>query len=132
MSDPLANVLKMMSSSMQANTKRLRVAAENMANAKSADYTPKNIEFKTKVDPRTKDSTLTVKRIYADDKRIKDVYDPLHPNANKDGYVRMPDIDPLTEMMNIEQTKRDYSMAMRVHEVVTDIQHKTLKLINAR
>ncbi|MBX9697320.1 MAG: hypothetical protein K2X53_04460 [Alphaproteobacteria bacterium] len=132
MADSLNNIQKMMASSMEANSKRLRVAAENMANAKSADYTPKSIEFKTRVDPRTKENTLVVKRVYEDQKLMKDEYNPNHPQANESGYVRMPDIDPLTEMMNIEQTRRDYSMAMKVHEVVTDIQHKTIKLINAR
>lgn len=132
MANSLSNIQKMMASSMEANSKRLRVSAENMANAKSADYTPKNIEFKTKVDRRTKENTLIVKRVYEDKKLIKDEYNPNHPKADENGYVRMPDIDPLTEMMNIEQTRRDYSMAMKVHEVVTDIQHKTIKLINAR
>lgn len=132
MADTLKSILNMMASSMDANAKRLRVAAENMANSKSANYVPKNIEFKTRVDPRTKENKLEVKNIYEDKTRMKDEYNPSHPYANDEGYVRMPDIDPLTEMMNIEQTKRDYSMAMKVHEVVTDIEHKTIKLINAR
>jgi len=71
---------------------------------------------------------VRVARIIEDNTPFKRVYDPGHPDADEDGYVEMPNVDVLTEMINMISATRSYeanvtsinttkSMAMKALEI---------------
>lgn len=127
--DSLKNVGKMAAQAMDANAQRVQVAAENMANAKSPNYVPKSVTFQSKLDRKTGIDMVEVKSVKGNPDRVKQVYDPDHPLKNAEGFVTMPDTDPLIELMNLNQAKHDIERLMKVHEATTDLQHKRIRLM---
>ncbi len=53
-------------------------------------------------------SGVKVSQITEDDEPFKLVYNPNHPDANDDGYVEMPNVDPLKEMVDMMSATRSY------------------------
>ena len=128
--DTLARAQRTLSDAMKANNVRLRVASENMANNKTADYAPKKIEMKTKKDPKTKAVSVAVKSIIQDKNQMMKVYDPTHPKADGQGRVNMPKLDPLMTMMDMHQAKLDNERAMKSYQMTTDMRQRTLQMMN--
>ena len=101
---------------MKAQSNRVRVIAENMANASTASQTPggdpytrKIITFKNEMDRNAGMDLVDVDKIEDDKKRpfvLK--YNPEHPGADAKGYVKMPNIDPIIETMDMREAQRTY------------------------
>ena len=101
-------------SGMRAQTARMRIAAENVANANSTGETPGAEPFRRRI-PLLESTTLTsgaegVKVMGAanDMSAFRREYNPSHPAAGPDGYVQMPNVDPLVEMMDLRDASRAY------------------------
>lgn len=115
MSD-LYNAMTISASGMKAQSTRVRVISENLANASSAAPTPNEdpytrqvITFKNKLDREMDLRKVEVDRI--DEKRNRPFpvkYMPDHPGADENGYVRMPNVDPLIETMDMQEAQRSY------------------------
>jgi len=108
-------------SGMKAQAQRLRVISENLANADSAatsaDGTPyrrKLITFKDEIDRQTGINGVKVDKVRPDTSDFVKKYDPRHPAADKDGYVMMPNVNPLIEMMDMREAQRSYEANMNV------------------
>ena len=129
MSDSLGNVMKMASKSIEAAQLRMRVAAENMANSKSADYVPKSIEFRAKWDKKNKVTIVEAKKIHAHKDRVSQVYDPTHPQANQEGLVTLPKLDPIIALMDLQESRHSHERAMKVYEAATDLKQKMIRLM---
>lgn len=127
----LKSAQKVAADSLRANEVLNRVAAENMANAQSSGYTPKSVFVAPRHDRLTKTDSVRIKKIKKNKKKLIEKYDPNHPKANEKGYVMMPDINPLVELMNIQFTKQRSERALKVYEIATDLRHKTIGLISA-
>lgn len=112
----LFDAMSISSSGMRAQSTRLRVISENIANASTAatapgenPYTRRNITFKNVLDRELGVDTVRVDRISNDTKRPYPVkYMPDHPGADENGYVKMPNVDPLIEMMDMKEAQRSY------------------------
>ncbi|MFN7710339.1 MAG: hypothetical protein ACK5O7_05225 [Holosporales bacterium] len=128
--DALMKVQMIASRAMQAYEKRMEVGMGNMANAQSVGYVPKGVSFQATVDRATGVEVVKANRPQAQPNRVRQQYDPQHPLANADGYVSMPVVDPLVQMMDVTQAKQDMERAMKVYENATDLQYKTIKLIS--
>lgn len=127
--DGLAQTQKILADSMAANNIRLRVAAENMANHKTADYAPRSVEVKTKNDRKAKTKTVQVNKVIEDSSKMTKVYDPTHPKADADGMVNMPKLDPLLTMMDMQKAKLDSERAMKAMQMTTDMRHRTISMM---
>lgn len=128
--DALARSQKILTDAMKANAVRSRVAAENMANSKSADYVPKSIHMGVSHDRASNTTSVQVKKIIRDPKRMERQYDPSHPMADAKGMVNMPKLDPLMTMMDMQNAKLDTERAMKSYQMTTDMRHRTIKMIN--
>lgn len=101
---------------MRAQTDRVRVIAENMANASTAapapdkdPYTRQYLTFKNVMDRKEGISKVEVDKISQDRRRPYPVkYMPDHPGADANGYVKMPNVDPLIEAMDMQEAQRSY------------------------
>lgn len=129
MADPLTNMMKAATSAMNANDMKAKVAAENMANAKSANYTPKSIHFRARVNPGDGTETVEIAKISRETKKIHQVHDPTHPQADAQGMVTMPDVNPLISLLDLQESKHATERALQAYKMGTDLKHKMIKMI---
>ena len=100
---------------MAAQAKRLRIVSENLANASSTSQTPGGDPYRRKLVTfkNVLDRQKGVEIVKAD-QQSKDMspfplkYEPTHPAADKNGYVKMPNVNTLMEMMDMREAQRSY------------------------
>ncbi len=126
----LSNTQKIASDALRVNEIRSRVAAENMANAKSPGYHPKNIQLRAEKKKFGKGpETVAVKSIRKDSKRIVMSYEPEHPQADANGYVALPEVNPMIELMNMQESRHSSERFLKIHEATTDTKHKLIGMM---
>lgn len=110
----LFNVFDIAGSGMAAQSQRLNVVASNLSNADSATssngqpYRAKQVIFgATKINPQGA-SGVRVSGVIDDPTPMKQVYEPQHPLANPQGYVTMPNVNVVGEMVNMISASRSY------------------------
>lgn len=119
------SALRISSSGLTAERMRMDVIADNIANAEttrtsdgSGPYVRKIVSFKEKLDKELNNSTgryeskqngVVVDKISKDEvSPLKRVYDPSHPDADEDGYVTMPNVNILNEMVDLISASRAF------------------------
>lgn len=127
----LVKSLKISAAGMQAQSARMRTIAENLANADSVSETPggdpyrrKMLTFKSVLDRETGARIVQPGRVVTDQSEFQKKFDPNHPAADAEGYVRVPNVNPLIEVMDMRQAQRSYEANLQVIEVARSmIQH---------
>ncbi|WP_170007419.1 flagellar basal body rod protein FlgC [Bacillus fonticola] len=138
-------------SALTAQRLRMDVISSNMANAdttratfengewqpyrrKMVDLAPKGSGFSSFFNEAMNRSTpqsgegVRVRRIVEDPTPFKQVYDPTHPDANEEGYVQLPNVDPLREMVDLMSTTRSYEANVTVMNANKGMLMKTLEI----
>ena|SRR5215207_8189619 len=127
----LDNALRVSAAGLRAQSTRLRVVAENLANKDSTGSSPgadpyrrKTVTFGAHVERGLAGnggsgavSTVKVSRIGTAPGEFTETYDPSHPAADARGYVKWPNVDSLVEMMDMREAQRSYSANVSVLEV---------------
>ena len=123
-------------SGMRVQADRMRVIAENIANANSTavgangdPYRRQVVTFKDAVDDATGANIVEVKRISRDRSDFKMNYDPGHPAANAEGYVMLPNVSTLIEMADMREAQRAYEANLNVVDAARSMQTRTLDLL---
>ena len=124
-------------SGMRAQTERMKTISENIANAnstspiKGADpYRRKVATIKPDFD-RELDATLVkAGKPLLDKSDFRSQYDPGNPNADKQGYVKLPNVDSLVEIMDMREAQRSYEADLSVMESTKQMLAKTVDLLN--
>lgn len=123
-------------SGMQAQGRRLRVIAENIANKDSlADrpgmdpYRRSVVTFHSVLDEQTGASRVEVDRVLPDRRPFELRHDPQHPAADENGYVQLPNVNMLTEMMDLREAQRSYDANMNVVEAAKGMVRRTLDML---
>jgi flagellar basal-body rod protein FlgC len=120
MSSSLFNIFNIAGSGMTAQSQRLNVVASNLANAESTSgpdgkpYHAKQVLFSTASFSGQEGQGVRVAAVVEDNSPMKAVYDPKHPMANKDGFVMMPNVNPVDEMVNMISASRSYQNNVEV------------------
>ena len=121
---------------MKAQGDRLRVIAENLANKDSAPktadgdpYRRKIVTFKNVLDREVDAKLVKVDRVRTDDSDFPLKHDPSHPAANKDGYVKLPNVNTLVELMDMREAQRSYEANLNMIEVSKSMLTRTLDLL---
>jgi len=132
----LAKSLRISASGLSAQTTRLKVIAENLANAESTAKVPggepyrrKVVSFAATLDRELDAQTVKVGRIAPAAGDLERRYDPSHPAADADGYVLMPNVNPLIEMMDMREAQRSYSANLSVLEVTRGMLTRTIEAL---
>ena len=122
-------------SGMHAQTVRMRIAAENIANADSTATTPGGEPFRRRI-PLLESTTLSsgaegvkVTGAARDMTAFRREYNPSHPAAGPDGYVTMPNVDPLVEMMDIRDASRAYEANLNMIDAARSMSSHALDLL---
>jgi flagellar basal-body rod protein FlgC len=134
--DPLQSIARIAASGMTAQTTRLRVISENVANADSTGTNPgedpfrrKTISFSEMVDRDSGATLVEVDRIGRDQSDFRLDYDPSHPAADETGYVKRPNVDPIIEMANMREASRNYEANMNMFEAGRRMRGQMLDLL---
>ena len=123
-------------SGMKAQSERLRIISENMANANSIGIRPGEdpyrrqvVTFKDYIDKETGAKMVKVDKVVPDKSQFPLKYDPNHPAANAEGYVAMPNVNPLIEMMDLKEAQRSYDANLSMMQTARDMNSKVLDLL---
>jgi flagellar basal-body rod protein FlgC len=134
MSD-IQQALAAAASGMRAQTLRMRIAAENVANANSTGVSPNEEPFRRRI-PLLESTTLAdgargvkVEGAAYDMSNFRQEYNPSHPAADADGYVRLPNVDTLTEMMDLRDATRAYEANLNMVEAAKSMTSRALDLL---
>ncbi|CAA7617516.1 flagellar basal body rod protein FlgC [Magnetospirillum sp. SS-4] len=134
--DELTKSTRIAIAGMKAQSERLRVVSENMANADSVAQTPeglpyrrKVVTFRTELDRASGISAVKVDKVRPDNSEFQRRYDPKHPAADRDGYILAPNINPLIEMMDMREAQRSYEANMNVINTSRTLMTRTVEML---
>ncbi len=133
----LFSIFKVASSGMSAQSQRLNTVASNIANAESVagpdgkPYRAKQVVFAAQAlgDAGADSATgVRVTSVVEDTSAPRMVYDPKHPMANEGGYVAMPNVNPVDEMVNMISASRAYQNNVDTLNTAKTLLQKTLTI----
>lgn len=132
----LMESLMISAAGMRAQGQRLRVVAENLANADSVSevaggdpYRRKTISFKNQLDRELGMKTVQVSKVGEDPGDFRMKYDPGNPAADAKGYVKLPNVNSLIEMSDMREAQRSYEANLKAIEVARSMLQRTIDLI---
>jgi flagellar basal-body rod protein FlgC len=132
----LDRALRISAAGMAAQSTRLRVVVENLANRDSTGETPgadpyrrKTVTFGARVNRALGGETVEVRRTGTAPGDFPQGHDPGHPAADARGYVKQPNVDSLVEMMDMREAQRSYSANLSVLEVTRGMLTRTIEAL---
>jgi len=124
-------------SGLRAQSERMRVIAENMANADSKPQAPgldpyrrKTVSFKSVLDREQNVDLVKIRKTGVDRSDFSKVYDPGHPGADNDGYVLKPNVNTLIEAMDMREAQRSYEANVNALETARSMLMRTIGILN--
>lgn len=130
------DVFKVATSGMRAQGDRLRVIAENIANANTTGTSPgaepyqrRTVIFKEVLDRATGLSSVKVAAVKPDTSAFIREFDPKHPAADADGYVLKPNVRPLIESIDMKEAERSYEANLSVIESAKNMLSRALEIL---
>lgn len=135
----IINALSISASGMRTQGARIRVLAENVANADTTGQTPgsdpyrrQTISFKNELDRELGVKLVKVGDITQDmETDFKLEYKPDHPAANAEGFVKMPNVNLMLEMMDIKEAQRSYEANLGMIEQSRTLVKRTIDLLRS-
>ena len=132
----LSKALSISARGMDAQGTRLRVIAENLANQDTTGSTPgadpyrrKTVTFENRLDRSLEVETVRVKQIGQDQTELPLKYDPSHPAANAEGYVRVPNVNSFVEVMDMREAQRSYNANLAVLQTTRGMLSRTIGML---
>jgi len=132
----LQDVMSVAASGMRVQSTRLRLVAQNLANANSTGLAPgddpyrrQTITFGNVLDRKMGVELVEVQRTGVDPSPFPLHYDPGHPAADPDGYVLRPNVNTLLEMADMREAQRSYEANLNTLTMARSMVQKTLDLL---
>jgi flagellar basal-body rod protein FlgC len=132
----LGDSLKISAAGLKVQGERLRVIAQNLANADSvtettggSPYRRKTISFKNVLDRETGMETVEVARVGEDKSDFRLKYEPSHPAADAKGYVKLPNVNTLVEMTDMREAQRSYEANLKAIEAARTMLQRTIDML---
>jgi flagellar basal-body rod protein FlgC len=139
MSDPLLASARSAASGLFAQSARMRVVSENIANASTTGKTPgadpyqrKTISFHSVMDESAGVDVVEIDRIARDDAPFQSEYMPGSPAADANGMVKTPNVNMLVELADMREASRSYTANTQVIKQVRDLVSMTIDLMRSR
>lgn len=138
MIDPLQLSLRIAASGLEAQSSRMRVVSENLANAQSTGTTPgadpyrrKTISFENELDSVSGATLVKLADIGVDRSAFRVEHDPGHPAADAAGYVKLPNVNMLIEMADMREANRSYEANLQVIKQAREMVSMTIDLLRS-
>jgi flagellar basal-body rod protein FlgC len=132
----LVKSLFISASGLKAQNGRIRVIAENIANADSTGRTPEEDPYRRKIptfknqfDRELQAETVALGRIEEDRSQFPTRYEPGHPAADATGNVRMPNVNSLVESVDMREAQRSYEANLNVIEATRRMLQRTIDIL---
>ena len=137
MEDQLLAAMKVSAMGMRAQGTRIRVVTENVSNASTTGTSPgadpyrrQTITFKNELNKNLGVDTVKVNSIDEDTRTPFPLkFMPDHPAANAEGYVKMPNVNSMVEMMDIREAQRSYEANLGMIEQSRSMIGRTIDLL---
>ncbi len=137
MGSELLNAMQISAMGMRAQGERIRVITENVANASTAAGTPDEdpyarqiITFKNEMDRQLGVNLVEVDDITKDKKApFPTKYMPDHPGADENGYVKMPNVNMMIEVMDVREAQRSYEANLGMIEQSRSMILRTIDML---
>ncbi len=119
---------------LRAQQARMRIIAENMANAQSVSRQPGGDPYRRQIPvftPLKMDAGQGVRmsKVEPDRKDFRTTYDPSHPSADDKGYVKLPNVDTLIETLDMKEAQRAYEANLNIIETARAMEMRTLDML---
>lgn len=128
--------LRIAATGLHAQTARMRVIAENLANADSTANSPdadpyrrRVPTFRSEYDAEIGGRTVQIGRVALDQSEFTTRYEPGHPAADASGFVKYPNVNTLIESVDMRQAQRSYEANLNVVTVTRQMLGRTLDLL---
>ena len=132
----LSKALTLSARGMEVQSARLRTIAENIANQDTTASSPnaepyrrKIISFENTLDRTLGADTVRVRGISQQPGDLPTRYDPSHPAADAQGYVKTPNVNSFIEVMDMREAQSSYSANLNVMEVTRTMLSRTIELL---
>lgn len=134
--DDLLKTFRISSAGLKAQGTRVRVISENIANADSMGTKPgelpyrrQTVVFKNELDKAAGADTVRVHKIDRDLSAFGKRFDPQHPAADADGYVLLPNVNRLVEMMDLKEAQRSYDANLSAVRTAKSMLQSTVDIL---
>jgi|SRR5262245_60313783 len=127
-------IFEIAGSALTAQSQRLNVVASNLANADSATgsdgeaYKAKQVVFEATPAGKDRSGGVRVSTVITDPSPMRRVFEPKHPMADADGYVTMPNVNVVEEMVNMIDASRAYQNSVEVMNTAKSLMLRALTL----
>jgi flagellar basal-body rod protein FlgC len=132
----LSDAMQVAAAGMKVQAARMRVVAQNLANAESTALRPggepyrrQTITFANTLDRALGIERVEVARISTDPSPFNKQLDPAHPAADADGYVLLPNVNPLLEMTDLREAQRSFEANLDAMSLARSMLQQTLDLL---
>jgi flagellar basal-body rod protein FlgC len=132
---PISGVTQAVAASaLRAQQARMRIIAENLANANSTSRTKGGDPYRRQAPvfeptPVAGATGVRMARVEGDQKPFRTEYEPGNPSADANGYVKLPNVDPLIEALDMREAQRAYEANLNVIETARAMELRTLDLL---
>jgi flagellar basal-body rod protein FlgC len=123
-------------SGLRAQTDRMKTIAENIANANSTSPTKGGEPYRRKIATITQNfndelgaTLVNSGKPLPDKSDFKSQYDPGNPNADAQGYVKLPNVDSLVEIMDMRDAQRSYEADLTMMQTSKQMMASTVDLL---
>jgi flagellar basal-body rod protein FlgC len=125
-------------SGLRAQAGRMRIISENIANADSTasrpgaePYRRKMATFRGEMDRALDAQVVALGRVRPDQSEFRSKYEPGHPAADANGYVKYPNVNPLVEMTDMREAQRSYEANLNVIGATRRMIQRTIDILRA-
>ena len=132
----ITKAMEVSAAGMKAQGSRIKVIAENLANAESTAEAPgdlpyrrKVVTFKNELDRQAGVNKVRIAAIGVDRSDFVRKYDPGNPVSDQDGYVMMPNVSNLVETMDLQEAQRSYDANLSVIDAAKTMLSRTVDLL---
>ncbi|WP_068314561.1 flagellar basal body rod protein FlgC [Polycladidibacter hongkongensis] len=128
--------LQIAASGLRAQTGRMRVIAENIANADSTGTTPgaepyrrKVVSFESDFDRKVGAELVKLGKVAGDQSDFETRYEPSHPAADAKGYIKLPNVSTMIELADMREAQRSYEANLNVVRSSRSMVQRTLDIL---
>ncbi len=121
--------LAMSASGMKAQSARLRLSSENIANADTPGYHRKTVSFREIVNRSTGDTLVTSGPVRLDQSELTKMYQPGHPLADDTGHFDGSNVDLIVEIADARESQRSYEANLRMFDQARQMARSALDLL---